>query len=144
MGKLKALVMTLGFEPGPLVSAMAAHASEGFGPGAEIMVLTPGFRGERAERAWRRLQDVFSMMRLSQLGVELHGLVVELEDFTPTVLRVKSLFAGLRDKRVEPGSQTPSSSALAVRRTSLSRPCPGWGEVGPLAADIPLAAVPGG
>ena len=101
MGKLEALVMTLGFEPGPLVSAMAAHASEGFEPGAKIMVLTPGFRDERAERAWRQLQDVFSMMRLSQLGVELHRLVVELEDFTSAVLRVKSLFAGLRDKRVK-------------------------------------------
>jgi len=100
-GRIEALVMTLGFEPGPLVSAMAAHASEGFEPGAEIIVLTPAFEDERAERAWRQLQDVFSMMKLSQTGVELKRLTIELEDFASAVLQVKALFTALKDKKVE-------------------------------------------
>jgi len=97
--KLGALIMTLGFEPGPLVSAMAANAAEGFEPGAEIMVFTPSFKDERAERAWRELQNVFSMMSLRD--VSLRRLVVNLSDFTSAVLQVKKVFADLRGRRVK-------------------------------------------
>ena len=97
---LEALIMTLGFEPGPLVSAVAARASEGLGKNAKIIVLTPSFKDERAERAWRQLQDVFSMMRLRDSGVKLYRLIVDLEDFTSAVLKIKNLFSELRDKTV--------------------------------------------
>ena len=99
--KLDALVMTLGFEPGPLVSAIAAHASEGFEPGAQILVLTPNFRDERAERAWRQLQDVFGMMKLGETGVKLHRLVIDLGDLTSAILQVKALFTSLKDKKIK-------------------------------------------
>lgn len=96
--KLGALVMTLGFEPGPLVSAIAAHASRGFEPGAEVIVLTPSFEDERAERAWRQLQDIFGMMKLEDFGVKLHKITIELEEFSSAVLQVKELFSKLMNK----------------------------------------------
>ena len=97
--RLGALVMTLGFEPGPLVSAVAANAAEGFEPGAEIVVFTPSFKDERAERAWRELQNIFSMMSLRD--VSLRRLVIDLSDFTSAVLQVKKVFTGLRERRVK-------------------------------------------
>jgi len=99
-GRIDALIMTLGFEPGPLVSSLAAHASEGFRPGAEVIVLTPSFKDERAERAWRKLQDIFSMMELAKSNIGLKRVIVSLEDFTEAVLQIKQLFAGLRNKSV--------------------------------------------
>ena len=68
---IDALVMTLRFEPGPLVSSIASHATEGFNSGAEIIVLTPDFPDERAERAWLQLQNIFDMMKLREADVTL-------------------------------------------------------------------------
>lgn len=97
---IDALVMTLGFEPGPLVSSVASHAAEGFRQGAKIIVLTPGFHDERAERAWRQLQDIFDLMKLEEAGVTLTRHVINLDDFTQAIIQVKSLFSGFRDKKV--------------------------------------------
>jgi hypothetical protein len=40
LGVLGGLVMTLGFEPGPLVSAFASAVAEGLSEGARVLVLT--------------------------------------------------------------------------------------------------------
>ena len=97
---IDALVMTLGFEPGPLVSSVASHAAEGFNPGAEIIVLTPDFPDERAERAWRQLQNIFDMMKLGEAGVTLLRRTINLDDFSKAVVQVKALFSKLSGKKV--------------------------------------------
>jgi len=98
---IDALVMTLGFEPGPLLSAIASAAAEGFNQGAQILVLTAAFPDERAERAWLELQRIVGMMNLpKELGVRLERREVELSDFVRAVRRVKEVLAPLRDKRI--------------------------------------------
>ena len=97
---LDALVMTLGFEPGPLVSSVASRTAEGFNQGAKIIVLTPDFPDERAERAWRQLQNIFDMMKLKDLGVNLMKVTIDLSDFTKAVLQVKKVFSELKERKV--------------------------------------------
>lgn len=98
---LDALIMTLGFEPGPLVSSLASHAAEGFTPKAKIIVLTPNFPDERAERAWRQLQNIFDMMKLGELEVSLRRYTIDLSDFSKAVQQIKSLLSEFKDKRIQ-------------------------------------------
>jgi len=98
---LDTLVMTLGFEPGPLVSSVASHAAEGFTSGARIVVLTPNFPDERADRAWRQLCEIFEMMRLKDLGVELERMIIDLNDFTRAVIQLKEFFSRIKGKRTQ-------------------------------------------
>jgi len=89
---LDALVLTLGFEPGPLVSAIASSASEGFAKEARIIVLTAAYPDERSERAWLQLQQVFKMMELDRkLNVKLERFEVPLEDMIEAVLYIKEI-----------------------------------------------------
>ncbi|ABL78755.1 transcriptional regulator, TrmB [Thermofilum pendens Hrk 5] len=98
---IDALVLTLGFEPGPLISAVASAASEGLAEGARVVVLTAGFPDERAERAWLEFQRVVGMMGLARRpGFSVEKREVPLDDFVAAVINVKSLFRGLEDKRV--------------------------------------------
>ncbi len=95
------MVMTLGFEPGPLISAIASCAAEGLSEGAEVIVFTAGFPDERAERAWRQLQNVIGMMDLTKrLDVKLERHRVPLEDFTEAVRTIKDRLVGIKDRRV--------------------------------------------
>lgn len=98
---LDILIMTLGFEPGPLVGCLASHAVEGFASNAEIIVLTPNFQDERAERAWRQLQNIFDMMKLGEIGVSLRRHVIDLSDFPKAVRQIKDLFSEFRGKNVQ-------------------------------------------
>jgi hypothetical protein len=59
---LDALIMTLGFEPGSLVSAAATAATEGLGERARIIVFTAALPDERAGRAWLDFQRVLNVM----------------------------------------------------------------------------------
>ncbi len=97
---LDALIMTLGFEPGPLVSAVAKHLGEGFNPNAEIIILTPTFSDERAERAWRELQNIFEMMKPKDSLLHLKKIEIDLTNCTKAILQVKSILSGFREKKV--------------------------------------------
>jgi len=102
MRALDALVMVLGFDPGPLVSAVASSVADGFSPGARIIVFTAGFPDERAERAWRQFQDVIGLMELpKRLNVKVERYQVPLNDFVEAVCRVKEIFEDLRELRVK-------------------------------------------
>ena len=99
---IDALVMTLGFEPGPLISAVASAAAEGLAEGARIVIFTAGFPDERAERAWRQLQDVVSMMELPRrLGVEMEKHEIPLRDLVEAIRVVKEVLSELREKNVK-------------------------------------------
>jgi len=90
--------MTLGFELWPSRERYGSVCLQGVRAGSKIFVLTSSFKDERAERAWRQLQDVFGMMKLGDFGVELQRLVIDLEDFTSAVLRVRGFFS--RNSRI--------------------------------------------
>jgi len=97
-----ALVMTLGFEPGPLISAMASAVAEGLSENSRIIVLTAGFKDERAERAWLQLQTVIGMMEIhKKLAVSVEKHEIRLDDFATAVLDVKKILNELEDKRVK-------------------------------------------
>ncbi len=100
LDRVNVLIMTLGFELGPLVSAVASYVAKGLSPNAEIIVLTPTFHDERAERAWRQLQDIFEMLNLRGSGVDLRRVSIDLDEFPKAVLQIKKLFAGFKDKVV--------------------------------------------
>lgn len=97
-----ALVMTLGFEPGPLISAFASAIAEGLSEGARVVVLTAAFPDERSERAWLDFQRVIGMMDAAKrLGVELELKEVPLEDMASAILEVRRALAALRGRRVK-------------------------------------------
>jgi len=101
LGVLGGLVMTLGFEPGPLVSAFASAVAEGLSEGARVLVLTAAFPDERSERAWLDFQRVVGMMEASRrLGVELELREVPLDDMASAILEVRRALAALRGRRV--------------------------------------------
>lgn len=111
---IDALVMTLGFEPGPLISAYASAVAEGLSEGARVLVLTAAFPDERSERAWLDFQRVVSMMEATKrLGVELELREVPLGDMASAILEVKKAIAPLRGRSVKV-SITGGMRALAV------------------------------
>ncbi|MEM2196173.1 MAG: hypothetical protein QW290_03745, partial [Sulfolobales archaeon] len=96
------IVLTLGFEPGPLISAVASAAAEGFSEKARIVVFTAGFPEERSERAWLQLQQVIGMMELEKkLGIKLEKHEVPLDDMASAVLYIKRVLDGLKDGYVK-------------------------------------------
>jgi len=98
---IEALVMTLGFEPGPLLSTIASAASEGFSEGARIIVFTSAFPDERARRAWLELQRIVNMMDFTKkLGLQLELHEVDLSEFSEAVGRIREKLFPLRDKMV--------------------------------------------
>jgi len=99
---LDALILTLGFEPGPLVSAIASGAAEGFSREARVVVLTAAYPDERSERAWLQLQQIFKMMELEKkLNVKLERIEIPLEDMTEAVQRVKEVLKTVAKGRVK-------------------------------------------
>ena len=99
---LDALILTLGFEPGPLVSAIASGVAEGFSRGARVIVLTAAYPDERSERAWLQLQQVFKMMELEKkLNVKLERIEIPLEDMTEAVQRIKEILKTVAKGRVK-------------------------------------------
>lgn len=93
---LDALIMTLGFEPGPLVRAVASYNLR---PGAFILVFTPSFKDERAEKAYLELKKICDMV-FKGFQVELRKVEVDLTDFVKAVRQVKEILSGLTDKQV--------------------------------------------
>ncbi|RLF05134.1 MAG: hypothetical protein DRK00_05190 [Thermoprotei archaeon] len=99
---LDVVVMTLGFEPGPLISTVASAMAEGLSEGARIIVFTAAFPDERADRAWRQLQNVVGMMELpKRLGIVMEKREVPLDDFVRAICSVKQVLSKLRELRVK-------------------------------------------
>jgi CRISPR locus-related DNA-binding protein len=97
-----AVVLTLGFEPGPLVSAFASAVAGGLSEGARVIVFTAAFPDERSERAWLELQRVVNMMEVPRkLGVELELKEVPLDDMATAILEVRRVLDGLRGKKIK-------------------------------------------
>ncbi|MHC1637480.1 MAG: CRISPR-associated CARF protein Csa3 [Candidatus Nezhaarchaeales archaeon] len=89
---LDALIMTLGFEPGPLIRAVASHNLK---PGSSIIILTPVFDGkreERGERAYLELERICSMM-LGEANITVKRVDIELTDLTLAINQVKELLS---------------------------------------------------
>jgi len=93
---LDALIMTLGFEPGPLIRAAASYSLK---PGASIVVLTPSFKDDRAERAYLELKKICDVL-FKDAEVSVQRIEVDLSDFSTAVKQVRKLFATLADRRV--------------------------------------------
>lgn len=99
---IDALVMTLGFEPGPLISTIASAASEGFSERAQILRLTSAFPDEGADRAWLELQRIVNMMDFAKrLGLQPELREVPLTDFPEAVGSIRESLLPLRDKAVK-------------------------------------------
>jgi len=99
---IDALVMTLGFEPGPLISAFASAVSRGLSEGARVIVFTAAFPDERSERAWLEFQRVVSMMEVpKKLGVEPELREIPLDDMVSAILETRKAIYGLRRKKVK-------------------------------------------
>ena len=99
---IDALAMTLGFEPGPLISAFASAVSRGLSKGAHVIVFTAAFPDERSERAWLEFQRVVNMMEVSKkLSVELELKEVPLDDMSSAILEVRKVVHELRKKKVK-------------------------------------------
>lgn len=93
---LDVLVMTSGFEPGPLVRAVASHS---LGAGSSIIVLAPSFKDDRAERAYLELKRVCDML-FKGSQVSLQRVEVDLTSFGKAVGKVKELLSPLTDRRL--------------------------------------------
>ncbi len=97
-----AVVLTLGFEPGPLISAVASCATEGLSENSRIIVLTAGFYDERSERAWRQFQNIIGMMDITKrLQASLERYQIPLDDFTHAVRTIRNLYQEIKDLRVK-------------------------------------------
>ncbi len=93
---VEAVFLTLGFEPGPLIRAVASKKLEG---GCEIVVFTPSFRDDRAERAWSDFNRILSMM-FEAKNVNVKRIIVDLTSFPRAVRNVKSVLEEYCDRSV--------------------------------------------
>jgi len=94
------LILTLGFEPGPLVGALASKLPKASQNGITVIVFVPSFKDERAERAWRQLSEIFEMMKFKAKNATLIRYVVDLHNFSDAIYQISSLLSKYRDKRV--------------------------------------------
>lgn len=86
-----AIVLLLGFEPGPLVRAVASHNLKVNG---RIIVFMPTFHDERAERAWNDFTRILSMM-LEQRSVNIERVEVNLTNMALAVKQVRQILSSL-------------------------------------------------
>jgi CRISPR locus-related DNA-binding protein len=93
---LDALIMTLGFEPGPLIRAVASYNLK---TGASIIVFTPSFKDDRTERAYLELKKICDII-LKDSQANLQKVEVDLTDFTEAVKHVKTLLSKFTNKYV--------------------------------------------
>lgn len=81
------VVLLLGFEPGPLVRAVA---SCNLRVGGRVIVFMPSFRDERAERAWSDFCRILNMM-FNGGRVSVERVEVDLTDIVTAVRRIRSV-----------------------------------------------------
>ncbi|MCS7385441.1 MAG: CRISPR-associated CARF protein Csa3 [archaeon GB-1867-005] len=91
-----AVVLTLGFESGPLIRAVASHNLRN---GARIFVLMPNFKDERADRAFMDLNRICSMM-LGNININIKRIIIDLSSIDLAVRRIRELFADLVNSNV--------------------------------------------
>ncbi len=87
--------MTLGFEPGPLVRAVASHNLK---QGGLVLVLMPSFRDRRGETAFLELKKICDMM-FGDAEIKLQRVEIDLTNFTEAVKQIKDLFKNFVDKK---------------------------------------------
>ena len=97
---VEVLFLTLGFEPGP---ALRAVASSMLARDARIIVFTPTFRDERAERAFRDLNSIVGMMfggEHSLVKPRIERVNLNLEPISEAILEAKRVMSKYVDKNV--------------------------------------------
>jgi len=106
-----ALVLTLGFEPGPLVRALASTPLK---RGGLVIVLTPEFKDERSERAFLDFKRIATMMfKGEELEVEFDRHYIPLKPLSKGVQVIRSIFNRIKDRDVSI-SLTGSMRALII------------------------------
>jgi len=93
---LDALIMTLGFEPGPLIRAVASYNLK---TGASIIVFTPSFKDDRTERAYLELKKICDII-FKDAQVNLQEVKVDPTNFIEAVKYVRTLLSKFTDKHV--------------------------------------------
>lgn len=93
---LDALIMTLGFEPGPLIRSVASYNLR---TDASIIIFTPSFKDERAERAYLEFKRICDMI-LKDTSINFQKIEVDLTDFVKAVRYIKVLLRKFVDKQV--------------------------------------------
>lgn len=91
-----ALIMTLGFEPGPLIRSVASYNLR---IGASIIIFTSSFKDERAERAYLEFKRICDMI-LKDTSINFQKIEVDLADFVKAVRHVKTMLSKFVDKQV--------------------------------------------
>lgn len=91
-----ALIMTLGFEPGPLIRSIASYNLRS---GASIIIFTPSFKDERAERAYLEFKRICDII-LKGASINFQKIEVDLTDFLKAVRHVKILLSKFVNKQV--------------------------------------------
>ena len=89
------LVLLLGFEPGPLVRAVASHS---VGEGGFVYVFMPHFPDERADRAYADFKKVFDMMFNGKVSIK--KIVVDVSNVSKAVTQIKEVFFKIAGKDV--------------------------------------------
>ena len=93
---LDALIMTLGFEPGPLIRAVASYNLK---TGASIIVFIPTFKDDRTERAYLELKKICDII-FKDTQVSLQKVEVDITNFIEAVKYIKVLLSKFTDKRI--------------------------------------------
>ena len=94
------LVLLLGFEPGPLVRAVAANPLSDRG---RIIIFTPTFKDERCERAFLDFQRIVKMMlKDEETGkrVPIERYDIPLNPISKGVQEIRKIFHSIRDNRI--------------------------------------------
>lgn len=93
---LDALIMTLGFEAGPLIRSVASYNLR---KGASIIILTPSFKDERAERAYSEFKRICDMI-LKEASINFQKIEVDLTEFAKAVKHIKAILSEFVCKQV--------------------------------------------
>ncbi len=91
-----AIVLILGFEPGPLIRAVASH---NLNPGARIIVLTPSFKDERSDRAFDDFKRICSMM-FEKVNIKIERVIINLKPLSKAVSSIRKIFSEISDMHV--------------------------------------------
>ena len=85
------VVMTLGFEPGPLIRALASHPIV---EGGDVIIFVPNYEDERAERAFQDFKRICSMMFLDEkkkIKINIKRYVINIDDIEVGISQVRSI-----------------------------------------------------
>ena len=100
MSAYDAIVMTLGFEPGPLVRALASHPIV---EGGDVVIFVPNYEDERAERAFQDLKRIYSMIFLDERGkikVNIRRYVINVDNLEMGISQVRDILGKYSERKV--------------------------------------------